>query len=228
MYKYVFIDLDDTLWDFQGNARLSLKDVFDFQNLNSYFTDFENFFAVYTKKNSELWVQYAKGEITREYLTSERFRYPLAKMGIDNENLAKTIGNQYLELLPSKTCLMPYAREILDYLSAKYSLTLVSNGFTEVQFRKLGSSGIEHYFTNIVLSEFAGALKPDRKIFEHALQLNRAKPEETVMIGDNYETDICGAQNAGIDQIYFPLNFPAKLPECTYIIRNLESIKEIL
>ena len=228
MYRYVFLDLDDTIWDFHGNARLSLKDVFDLQNLQNYFTDFEEFFAVYAKKNSELWVQYAKGEITQEFLMAERFRYPLAKMGLDDEKLAKTIGNQYLDLLPTKTCLMPFARETLDCLSAKYPLTLVSNGFTKVQFGKLRSSGIEHYFRHIVLSEFANALKPDRKIFDYALQLNGAKPAETVMLGDNYETDIRGAQNAGIDQIYFPLNFPDKIPPCTYIIRSLEEVHGIL
>ena len=123
---------------------------------------------------------------------------------------------------------MPHARETLDYLSAKYPLTLVSNGFTEVQFRKLRSSGIEHYFSHIVLSEFANALKPDKKIFDYALQLNGAKPDETVMIGDNYETDIIGAQNAGIDQIYFPLQFPAEIPLCTHIIRSLEGVRNIL
>ena len=227
-YKYVFLDLDDTIWDFHGNARLSLKDVFDLRNLQNFFTDFDEFFAIYAKKNSELWVQYGKGEITQEYLMAERFRYPLAKMGINDEKLAKEIGNQYLDILPTKTGIMPYALEILDYLSDKYPLTLVSNGFTEVQFRKIRSSGIEHYFKHIVLSEFANALKPDKKIFEYALQLNNAKPDETIMIGDNYETDIRGAQNAEIDQIYFPLRFPDEIPACTHIVRNLKDIEDIL
>ncbi|MDR0811683.1 MAG: YjjG family noncanonical pyrimidine nucleotidase [Paludibacter sp.] len=228
MYKYVFLDLDDTIWDFHGNARLSLKDVFDLQDLHRYCADFENFYNIYAQKNKELWVKYAKGEVTQEFLMMERFRYPLAEIGINDEKLAKEIGNQYLDILPTKKNLMPHARETLDYLAAKYPLTLVSNGFTEVQFKKMRSSGIEHYFAHTVLSEFAGALKPDKKIFEYALQLNGARPDETVMLGDNYETDICGAQNADIAQIYFPLAFPAETPPCTHIIRSLDEVREIL
>ena len=152
MYKYVFIDLDDTIWDFHANAKLSLHDMFIDRELGRYFENFEEFFRIYAKRNIELWEAYGKGEITKEFLMSERFRYPLAKMGVDDRELAEEIGIQYLDILPTKTALMPYAKEILDYLHAKYPLTIISNGFTEVQYKKLRSSDIEHYFSHIVLS----------------------------------------------------------------------------
>jgi putative hydrolase of the HAD superfamily len=229
MYKFVFIDLDDTLWDFHTNARLSLQQMFEDRHLRQHFESFDEFFTIYAKKNIELWEAYGKGEIDKEFLMAERFRYPLSRMGVDDEQLAAEIGHQYLDILPTQTALMPDAIEVLDYLKARYPMTIISNGFTEVQYKKLKSCGIEHYFTHVVLSEEAYALKPDRKIFEYALQLNKALPEEAIMIGDSYEADIRGAQNAGIDQVYFPLNnsFKENQP-ATYCISTLKELMEIL
>ena len=230
MYKYIFIDLDDTIWDFHTNARLSLQDMFEQRKLAQYFTDFDEFFQIYAKRNIELWEQYGKGEITKEFLMSERFRYPLSKMGLDDVELAEEIGIQYLDILPTKTTLMPYAKELLDYLYPKYPITLISNGFVEVQYKKMRSSDIEKYFTHIVLSESAKALKPDKKIFEYALSLNNAEKSEAIMIGDSYEADIRGAQNAGIDQIYYPHN-PDNIQKeqtSTYTIRSLKELFDIL
>lgn len=230
MYKYIFIDLDDTIWDFHTNARLSLQDMFEQRKLAQYFADFDEFFQIYAKRNIELWEQYGKGEITKEFLMSERFRYPLSKMGLDDVELAEEIGIQYLDILPTKTTLMPYAKELLDYLYPKYPLTLISNGFVEVQYKKMRSSDIEKYFKHIVLSESAKALKPDKKIFEYALSLNYANKTEAIMIGDSYEADIRGAQNAGIDQIYYPLH-PDNIQKeqtATLTIRSLKELFDIL
>lgn len=230
-YKFVFLDLDDTIWDFHANARFALKDMFDYRGLQSHFEDFNHFFDIYARRNIELWEQYGKGEITQEFLKIERFRYPLAKMGINDLALAEEIGIQYLDNLPTKKALMPHSIELLDYLTEKkYPITIISNGFEEVQHRKIVSSGIGHYFQHIVLSEVAGALKPDKRIFEYALELNGAKPSDTIMIGDSYAADIVGAINAGIDQVYYPLHYPenGEKPECTYMIRSLKEVMEIL
>jgi putative hydrolase of the HAD superfamily len=230
-YKFVFLDLDDTIWDFHTNARLAMKDMFDDRGLIRYFENFDQFFDIYARRNIELWELYGKGEITKEYLSKERFLYPLSKMGVTDEALAAEIGQHYLDNLPTKTALMPHAIELLDYLiHKKYPLTIISNGFVEVQYRKMRSSGIEHYFNHIVLSEAAGALKPDKKIFEYALELNGAKPNEAIMIGDSYAADILGAINVGIDSVYYPLHYPenGENPECTYMIRSLREVMEIL
>lgn len=205
--------------------------MFDNRGLIRYFENFDQFFDIYAKRNIELWELYGKGEITKEYLSIERFRYPLSKMGVNDEELAEQIGQQYLDNLPTQTALMPHAIELLDYLTEKkYPLTIISNGFVEVQYRKMRSSNIEHYFNHIVLSEAAGALKPDKRIFEYALELNGAKPSEAIMIGDSYAADIVGAINAGIDQVYYPLHYPenGEKPECTYMIGTLKEVIAIL
>lgn len=230
MYKHVFIDLDDTLWDFHANAKLSLQEVYEYRKLNQYFDSFDQFFKIYAKRNLELWELYGKGVISKEFLMVERFRHPLAFVGIDNDELAIQIGDQFLDILPTKTILIPFAKELLDYLYPKYPLTIISNGFVEVQYKKLRSANLEHYFTHVVLSEAAKALKPDKRIFEYALQLNNAIAAETIMIGDSYEADIRGAQNAGIDQIFFnpTMNLSEKNKPSTFSVINLKNIIQFL
>ena len=230
MYKTVFIDLDDTLWDFHANAKSAMQEIYEERNLGMYFDSFEQYFAFYAKRNLELWEEYGKGTISKEALQLERFQHPLIQVDVDNSPLAKEIGDQYLEILPTRTMLVPYAKELLDYLYPKYPLTIVSNGFIEVQYKKLHSCGIEQYFAHVVLSEAANALKPDKRIFEYALQLNNATASETIMIGDSYEADIVGARNAGIDQIYYnpQLEVKENNKPATYWVKSLEEIMNIL
>lgn len=225
-YKYVFIDLDDTLWDFHANAKSSLNEIYYTRKLDQYFDSFEQYFQIYAIRNLELWEQYGKGTITKEELSLERFLHPLIQVGVNNSDLALKIGKEYLDLLPTRTALIPFAKELLDYLYPKYPLTIVSNGFIEVQYKKLKSCQLEHYFSHVVLSEAAGALKPDKRIFEYGMSLNCANPSEVIMIGDSYEADIIGAQNATIDQIYF--NPKAENEISTYRVKSLEEIIKII
>lgn len=230
-YKFVFIDLDDTLWDFHANAKEVLREMYGEQGLNRYFEDFEEYYRIYTVRNLELWEQYGKGQVTKEFLNVERFRHPLMTKGVDDVELARRTGIQFLDKLPDKNELVPFAAELLNYLSEKYLLSIVSNGFEEVQYRKLNNCGIGDFFRHIVLSEKAGALKPDRRIFDYALELNKAKPSEVIMIGDSYEADIRGAMNAGIDQIFFNLRnevISSEKPQPTYTVSNLEEILQLL
>ena len=229
-YKFVFLDLDDTIWDFHANAKAVLRQIFEEQQLQRFFLDFEEYFSIYAKRNLELWEMYGKGQITKAFLNVERFRHPMMKVGIDDMTLAEETGIRFLDLLPSRTELIPYANELLGYLSAKFPITVVSNGFIEVQYKKIHSCRLEKYFSHVVLSEEANALKPDKRIFEYALELNHATAAETIMIGDSYEADIVGAQNAGIDQIFFQLNHePINMKKNpTFTVRHLEEILSIL
>lgn len=229
MYKYVFIDLDDTIWDFHANAKSSLHEIYEQRKFGRYFESFDQYFSIYAKRNLELWDLYGRGEVTKEFLSLERFLYPLLQVDINDPQLAREIGREYLEMLPTRTELVPHAKELLDYLHTKYPLTVVSNGFIEVQYKKLRSSGLEKYFSHVVLSEEANALKPDKRIFEHALKLNNASATETIMIGDSYDADIVGAQNAGIDQVWFNPNIETEIDSnATYNISDLRKLYDIL
>ena len=230
-YKFIFLDLDDTIWDFHANARAVLNEIYYEQNLDRYFENFDEYFAIYAKRNLELWEIYGRGEITKEFLNVERFRHPMLHVGVDDIKLAEKTGIQFLDLLPTQNTLLPFALELLDYLYLKYPITIVSNGFIEVQYKKLKSCQLEKYFSHVVLSEAAKALKPDRRIYEYALQLNNAQAAETIMIGDSYDADIIGAMNAGIDQIFLNLkneDLNSFKQKPTHTIQKLEEILSIL
>lgn len=228
-YKFLFIDLDDTLWDFHTNAKLALYDVFVEQNLFERFQDFDTFYNMYSKRNIELWTQYGQGLITKEFLSTERFLYPLQKVGINDAELATNMNAHFLDVLATKTELIPYAREILDFMLKKQiPVTLISNGFIEVQYKKMRNTNIEHYFTHIVLSEMAGALKPNPEIFNYATNLNNAEKKDILMVGDSFEADIKGALSAGIDAAFYnPRNSSYESVKTDNNLLNINHLKEL-
>ena len=225
-YNYIFLDLDDTIWDFHANAKASLHDVYFDRKLNEHYPDFEHFFHLYARRNLELWSQYGQGLITKDYLIVERFRHLLSHAGIQAHEMALNMNTDFLDILSTKIILMPYAGELLEYCTSRHlPMTIISNGFTEVQYRKLRNSNIEQYFTHVVLSEAVGALKPSREIFEYALKLNNARADETLMIGDSFDADILGAVGAGIDAVY--LNNTRRDIEIPEKVTQISSLKEV-
>jgi putative hydrolase of the HAD superfamily len=133
-----------------------------------------------------------------------------------------------MDLLPTRTILFPYTKEILEYLIDKgYTLHLVTNGFEKTQQNKLMYSGLRPFFTEIITSEGSGSLKPNKEIFQFALDKCCATSNECIMIGDNIEVDILGAMNAGIDQVY--VNHLGIEPTIapTYTVHSLKELEEI-
>jgi putative hydrolase of the HAD superfamily len=106
---------------------------------------------------------------------------------------------------------------------------MTSNGFHEVQYKKLAACGLTDYFDTVILSEDAGVNKPAKGYFDYALRVSKAVPETTIMIGDNFNTDIMGAKNAGLDTIYFNRypDYPAPQP-VTHEVASLRDIMDIL
>jgi putative hydrolase of the HAD superfamily len=228
IYQHIFFDLDRTLWDFDRNSALALMEVLQHHNLHEGIPDAEAFIETYHRINVLLWDDYRKGAISKERLRSHRFYLSLKEIGINDRKLADRIGADYLRISPTKTLLIPHTRDILEYLSGRYHLHILTNGFHSTQTTKIGHCGIKGYFDTLITSETVGHHKPSKGIFGYALEMTGATSRESLMVGDDLEVDIIGARDSGIDQVYFnPGSIPHK-EKVTYEISSLAELKEIL
>ena len=229
-YKSIFIDLDDTLWAFTENARDTFEDMYHQYRFERYFQSFDHFMKLYTPKNLELWELYGHHEISKDELNARRFAYPLLQVGVDDPLLVKAYSDGFFAAIPYKRKLMPHAMEALEYLSGKYRLYILSNGFRELQEQKMRSAGILHYFRKIVLSEDIGAHKPFPAIFNFAMSATQSEFRTSLMIGDNWKNDVAGARDVGMGQGYYcPDAEPSVLDfQPTFLLRDWKEIKKVL
>ena len=233
-YTDIFIDFDDTLYDTYGNATIALRETFEAFQLSRFFADPQVFYDTYWAANIDLWTRYSKGEITRPFLIVERFRRPLsAGQGLEvTEQLCLEMNDTFLDYCSSKPGVVKGAHELMKYLKGKgYRMHMCSNGFHEVQYKKLAACGLRPYFDTIILSEDAGANKPSPLYFDYAFKMSGACRLSTLMIGDNLQTDIQGAMSAGMDTLLFN-KWQVRLEESditpTYVVDTLTDIPGIL
>jgi len=225
-YRHIFFDLDHTLWDFHKNSEETLHELYHAFNLPALGAkNATAFIETYKEINHRLWDGYHNGTITKEQLRHSRFRNAFTACGINGEHIADDFGNEYLHISPTKPHLLPNALRVLEYLSAKYTMSIITNGFAEVQFVKLKHARIEHFFSHVFISETIGYQKPDVRIFEHATRTIGVKPSHTMMVGDNFATDIVGAIQAGIDHIYFN---PAQTPHNLSVQKEIFDLHELM
>lgn len=201
-YKYILFDLDRTLWDFDANAKNNV-----FQLLTKYkvpVDDKSNFFSRYDEINHKLWAEYERGELKKEDLRWMRFHNTFLQFGIDDIDFAKDFGEEYLEEMPNQNILMPHAMEVLTSLHKRdVKMAIISNGFKEVQYRKLSKSGIDRFFQAVMISEEQGVHKPSPIIFKRALNAINGDKSSALMVGDDFANDIEGAMIFGIDQFFY-------------------------
>jgi len=228
-YRHIFFDLDRTLWDFDYNSKMTLNFIFEKLDLKSRGIKNSNLFIeTYKRVNNYLWLQYRDGVLTKEKLRSRRFAETLNKLGVMDKDLSEKISSLYIHNSPKQTKLIPYTKYVLSILQKKYQLHIITNGFKEVQFIKLKNSGIYDYFQNIIISEEIGSLKPNKKIFIHAVNLCNSNPQECLMIGDDIISDVLGAKQVGIDQVFYNYNNIQGSFDANYIISDLKELLKIL
>jgi putative hydrolase of the HAD superfamily len=229
-YGHLFIDLDKTLWDFESNALATFREIFRKYDLgNKGIKDLAKFLSVYTSINDMLWGLYRENQIKKEVLNIKRFEMTLHEFEIDDLILASQIADDYVSISPQKTILFPSVHESLQKLYNCYKLHIITNGFEEVQQKKLDNCDLRKYFTSITTSEGAGVKKPEKGIFSYAFRLSGAMPEESLMIGDDIKVDIAGARNAGMDQMLFsPGGSNGSDIEANYQVSSWDEVPEIL
>ncbi|MEL7589157.1 MAG: YjjG family noncanonical pyrimidine nucleotidase [Prolixibacteraceae bacterium] len=214
-YSHLFFDLDNTLWDFDLNARLALRQATSMLGLNEQIEDFDSFFNYFDRTNAGLWDAYRRKEIRHRELVVKRFEIVIGHFGLSGIK-PSDFNELYLRLMPTFTSLVDGAVETLAYLQQEgYQLHIITNGIREVQHYKIKNSGLAPYFSKITVSEDINVPKPDKRIFRQALMTCNAKKSKSMMIGDTWETDIVGAKEIGMDYIHFcknqkNLNIPHK------------------
>ena len=202
-YKNLFFDLDDTIWAFSRNARDTFEEVYQKYSFDRYFDSFDHYYTLYQRRNTELWLEYGEGKVTKEELNRQRFFYPLQAVGVEDEALAERFS--------------------------EYNLYILSNGFRELQSRKMRSAGVDRYFKKIILSEDLGVLKPWPEIFHFALSATQSELRESLMIGDSWEADMTGAHGVGMHQAFYNVTERTVFPfQPTYHIHSLKELMNLL
>ena len=228
-YKNLFFDLDDTLWAFSLNARDTFEEMYQKYDYDRFFRSFQHFYTLYQYRNVELWEEYGRGQVSKEELNRQRFLYPLEAVGAGDAALAEAFSDDFFSVIPTKSRLMPHAYEVLEYLAGKYNLYILSNGFRELQSRKMRSAGVDGYFRKVILSEDLGVLKPWPEIFNFALSATQSELRESLMIGDSWEADITGAHGVGMHQVFYNVTERTAFPFLpTYHIHSLKELMDLL
>lgn len=235
-YQYIFFDLDNTLWDFNKNSFFALREAFHHFNLSEQKVNYETFHEVYIKFNHFFWQEYRKKTILKKDLIRLRFEKTFEELKVFETDPLE-MNDYYLSVMPNQKKLVDGTEDILDYLKSKgCSLYIITNGFREVQHKKLENSGLAHYFSKVFISEDIKSPKPSKEIFEYAIKSANAKKATSIMVGDDREVDVEGALNFGIDAVYYSKekrnagveNYCEKVKSnLLYLIHDLLEIKNI-
>ena len=224
--EHVFFDLDHTLWDFEKNSDLTFHKLF-----KDYSIDLEvsSFLAVYKPINLKFWRLYREEKISKENLRYQRLKEAFDVVNYDaSDDLINVLAIKYIEIMPNFNHLFVGTFDILDYLKEKYQLHIITNGFEEVQSRKMKSSNIDHYFNQVITSESVGVKKPNPRVFEYALNIANASKENSIMIGDSIEADIEGALNFGLKAIHCDFENTGDINTLFDTVTSLLDLKQYL
>lgn len=223
--KHVFFDLDHTLWDFDTNSGYAYAKIFSLHNIE---IDLGDFLKIYEPINFQYWKWYREERVTKKQLRYGRLKKSFDKMNMSfSDDVINRLAEDYITFLPDNNLLFDGAIEILDYLNSKYELHIITNGFEEVQTKKLANSKIADYFKTITTSESVGVKKPNPKVFYKAMGDAGTTALHSVMIGDTYEADILGAHGVGMASICFNYH-KATLPKEQLFVDYLLDIKNFL
>ena len=195
-YRAILFDVDDTLMDFQAGNRIAVNRLMDELG----YLDPERF-SQYEAVNQRCWAELEAGLLTQNQLKLARFvrffdHYPVS-------GDPKWAAERFIELLGQQSILLPHALETVVRIAEYLPVAIVTNGITAVQRSRLALSPLRDHVTEVVISEEVGLSKPRPGIFRLALERLGAKPREALMVGDGVNSDIRGANNAGIDACWF-------------------------
>ncbi|MDF2610194.1 MAG: superfamily [Lachnospiraceae bacterium] len=225
-YNRILFDADDTLFDFKKSEREAFKNT-----MIHFHVDYneEYHLPIYHNINSAIWREFEEGLITQEVLKVERFRRLSKELNIQFDVAA--FSDSYMEHLGGASFLYEDSLALIQSLHKNYKLSIVTNGLTKVQRKRIRQSEIAEYFEYIVISEEVKVSKPDPKIFEYAVTTAESMDKSSIlMVGDSLTSDIQGGINFGIDTCWFNQNKKENRAAIwpTYEITRLAELKDLL
>ncbi|MEL3971484.1 HAD family hydrolase [Rossellomorea oryzaecorticis] len=231
-YKVLLFDLDDTLFNHSYCYKKAVTDTVKFHDCLNHL-DEEVFFKTFAKNNQQLWKEFQCKRITFQELTLKRLISTLNQLYInisleETESINEFYHGNYLKnIVPD-----PQIQKLLKRLKGIFKMGIVTNGTSFNAYKKVQRLGLNDVFGDeyIIVSEETGYSKPEPQIFYHVLEKFKINPEETLFVGDNYYTDICGASSIGMDTIWVN-HFDLKPPTDTiptYTVKSIFAIVERL
>jgi len=198
-YKYLLFDADGTLFDFDAAEAVAFTATLEHYGRTCSDSELE----LYHNINQELWDSMAFGKITREELVIERFRIFFAERAIKNIDPSE-FNELYRSNLSLGNKLFDGAEALCKKLSETHVLALVTNGVAATQQKRIGSSPVKKYFSEIFISGEMGCQKPEKKFFDTVFEkMNITDPSTALVIGDSLVSDIAGGINSGIDTCFY-------------------------
>lgn len=225
-YQVLLFDADETLFDFKMAEKQAFLRALEEYKLD---VDKEESLKLYSQINKHIWEEFERGEITADRLRVERFERFSKKIKIDFD--AVSFSKAYAKFLGEGAYLFDDSVEVIDYLSKKYKLALVTNGLKDVQKSRISKTPLKDYFQELIISDEIKISKPDPRIFDYALdKLDHMDKSKVLMIGDSLTSDMQGGINAGIDTCWYNPNHLKNKSglNLTYEIHSLNELKEIL
>jgi 2-haloacid dehalogenase len=222
-YTWLFFDADGTLFDFELAEKLALSSLL--LDLGQPLSDEAH--QTYQHINQELWLAFEEGKMTQAEIKTQRFERWLEFLNIQAD--IEKVSRDYLLYLSQQGPLLENALEIIQTLSRKYKMLLLTNGLKEVQRPRFNASVLKPYITEIIVSGEVGFAKPDPRIFEAAFKtVGNPNKNEVLMIGDSLSADIQGGIAYGLDTCWYdPMKVGSSLP-VTHTIHDLRQLLEIL
>ena len=217
-YSLILMDADDTIFDFQAGNRRAVGMLMDELGLSS-----PTVFEEYQQINHACWQALERGEMDHETLHVERFRRFLRLKGREDD--PKRVADRFAVLLGQQAIPLPNAEETVEKLAREREIVILTNGITPIQKSRMARSPVRNWISRMVISQEVGVSKPDPRIFEIAM--GNTPREKVLMIGDGLQSDVRGANNAGVDVCWFnPLKKP--LPNDLHTEYEIHDIRDCL